>query len=237
MTLCQRCNKREAITVIGGRKLCIYCARDEIIKRVRKEIYETKQINFNDKVVIITDNQFRPIADIMKYIIEKACYKCKLEVIEKEIDTNDSNNINDAIWKLITEGIIIPQKKILPFTSDFLLSYLIYSVSVKDSNYLSFSSPLVTFNDNVFLIPLYSTSIEELKGFAEIKIDWKDELFAKIYSWTISYLSDNYELFHAFHTSIKLFEKKKCKYCNAFIDEGDYCPRCKRILTSLSPLY
>ena len=237
MVLCQRCNKREAITVIGGRKLCGYCARDEIIKRVRKELYETKQINFNDKVIIVTDNQFKPIADLMKYIIEKACYKCKLEVSKLEIDTSDSNNINDAIWKLITESIKLHQKKILPFTSDFLLSYLIYSISVTDSNYLSFSSPLVVFNDNVFFIPFFSTSIAELKGFAEIRINWRDELFAKIYSWTISYLSENYELFHTFHTSIKLFEKKKCKYCNAFIDEGDYCQRCKRILTSLSPPY
>mgnify|MGYP001772552941 CR=1 FL=1 len=234
MTLCQRCNKREAITIIGGRKLCIYCARDEIIKRVRKELYETRQINFNDKVVIVTDDQFKPIANLMKYIIEKSCYKCNLEVNEVEIDTNDSNNINDAIWKLIVESIIIPQKKILPFTSDFLLSYLIYSVSVKDANYLSFSSPLVTFNNNVFIVPFFSTSVMELKGFAEIKMNWRDELFAKIYSWVTSYLSDNYELFHAFHTSIKLFEKKKCKYCNAFIDEEDYCQRCKSFLTSLS---
>jgi len=237
MTLCQRCNKREAITVIGGRKLCEYCARDEIVKRVRKELYETKQINFNDKVVIITDNQFKPIADLMKFIIEKACYKCKLEVNEVEIDTSDTNNINDVIWKLIIESTTIPQKKILPFTSDFLLSYMIYSISVKDSNYLSFSSPLVTFNDNVFIMPFFSTSVLELKGFAEIKMDWKDETFAKIYSWANSYLNDNYELFHTFYTSIKLFEKKKCKYCNAFIDEGDYCQRCKRILTSLSPPY
>ncbi|MBP1356950.1 MAG: hypothetical protein JZD40_00435 [Sulfolobus sp.] len=236
MVLCQRCNKREAITVIGGRKVCEYCARDEIVKRVRKEIYETKQITYNDKVVIITDEQFKPVADLLKYIIEKACYKCRLQVSQVKIEV-ESNNINDLIWKLITESLKIQQKKILPFTSDFLLSYMIYSISMKDSNYLAFSSPSVAFNENIFLIPFYSTSIIELKGFAELKLMWKDESFNKIYSWVISYLNENYELFHTFYTSVKLFKKKTCKYCYAFIDEGDYCQRCKTFLTSPSPLY
>ncbi|BFI74169.1 hypothetical protein [Sulfurisphaera ohwakuensis] len=237
MEVCQRCNKRQAITVIGGRKLCEHCARDEIIKRVKREIYDSKQFSFNDKVAIILDEQFRPLSTILSFIISKACYKCKLQVEEVLINA-DSNYINDIIWKMIIEGEKLSHKiKILPFTSDFLLTYLIYTISSNDSNYLSFAKSLVVFNNNIFFVPLYSTSVLELKGFAELKLKWKDAVFDKIYGWTLSYLKENFELFHTFHTSIQLFKKKTCKKCNAFIDSGEYCQRCNKLLTSLSPLY
>lgn len=238
MDFCQRCNRRQAVTVIGGRKLCENCARDEIIKRVRKEIYESKQFNFNDSVLIIVDEQFSPLSTLLNFIIGKACYKCKLHVELLKIENNNENSINDTLWKMITVGKKQPHKiKVLPFTSDFLLSYLIYSLSLNDSNYLSFTESLVIFDNSIFFIPLHSTSIQELKGFAEYKLSWKDEMFNRIYEWTISYLHENYELFHTFHTSVQLFRRKTCKYCNAFIEDGDYCQRCNSFLTSLSRPY
>ncbi|BFH74309.1 hypothetical protein SJAV_22530 [Sulfurisphaera javensis] len=237
MEICQRCNKREAITVIGGRKLCEYCARDEIIKRVRREIYDSKQFSYNDKVAIIIEEEFGPLSALLKFIIDKACYKCKLIIDEVKVNVQ-KDNINDIIWNMIIEAEKLQHKiKVLPFTSDFLLSYLIYSISSQDSNYLSFAKVMTIFNNNIFFIPLYSTSINELKGFAEIKLRWRDEMFNKIYEWTLSYLQENYELFHTFHSSIKLFQGKTCKLCNAFINEGEYCQRCNKILASLSRPY
>jgi hypothetical protein len=242
VALCQRCNKRESLVTIGGRRLCEVCARDEIVKRIRREIHNIKLFNYSDEVAVLTKEPLDGISKVLAYIINRACYRCKLkvDVIELPADEN-CKNINDYIWSYIIEGKKLQKYKVkvLPFFSDFFLSYMIYSISTKDFSYLSIINLVKKIDDSYFFLPLFSVPLEELKGFVEIKeLKFQDELFNTIFNWVRSELSENQELFHAYLSSLKLFGYKECKSCSAFIIDGEeYCARCKKFLASPSPPY
>ena len=129
--------------------------------------------------------------------------------------------------------------KILPFPSNFFLAYLLYSVSTKDYSYINYVTSYKLLSDGTrFFIPLYSISLLELNAFGEIKeISFNDEIFDAIFRWVNTQLSENYELFHTFIASTSLFNSTKCKSCDALIESGEYCARCKRTLTSPFPPY
>jgi len=240
MNLCQRCNKREAKYVVGGRKLCEICARDEIVKRVRKEIHNSKMFNYNDKVAILAPNNMDQIAELLTHIIGKACYTCNLKIDKVSVQF-DYQGINEYIWSLIMEAKNLKEYsvKVLPFPSNFYLAYLLYSVTMKNYSYLNYVTSSKTLNDGTkIFIPLYSIPLSELSAFGIInEISFNDDVFNLIFSWVNTQLAENYELFHTFITSTSLFNYPKCKSCDAFIESGEYCARCKRTLASPSPPY
>ncbi|AAY80732.1 hypothetical protein [Sulfolobus acidocaldarius] len=244
MDLCQRCGKREYFTVIGGRKLCSMCGKDEIVKRVRKEMHQSKLFNYNDRVAIISPEPLQQISDIVESIIGKAFYRVNLKIEKVEISISNYNYINEYMWNLLLESKKLSDYKIkvLPFTSNFFLAYMLESISISDYSYLSLFNPYSIIDTTIIFIPLYSTPIQEIECFSKIdynKIKFKDELFNTIFDWVNQQLRENYELFHTYFNTINLFRTdNKCKNCGAYINSGqEYCERCKTYLASPSHLY
>ncbi|MEM0091205.1 MAG: hypothetical protein QW550_01145 [Saccharolobus sp.] len=237
--LCERCNKRDTVTEVGGRKLCMICSKDEIIKRIKREFYPNKILSSNDKVLFAYPRYLHKISDILKSIIINKIYKIyKLEYFELVVEPK--NSINDEIWNLLINSKSFSEKNnikkvILPFTSDFLMSYLIYSIIKQEFTYIGLLEFEYKINNISFLVPFYNTSILELRGFLDDKsYETKDEIFNEILKWELEALKENFELFHAFHNSRKLFQGNyKCENCGGIINSPvKYCSRCSAIFAS-----
>ncbi len=240
--LCERCNKRDTVTTIGGRKLCSVCAKDEIVKRIKREFYPRKALVENDKIIIAYPVYLKPLSELLINIITKLYKKFNIEYLSLEIEP--INNINDEIWKLILKSKCVAEKSgikkiILPYTSDFLMAYLIYATAKGDYTYVNLMNFEYKVNDILYLLPFYNTSLMELNGFEnmnEYRIVTMDEVFNDILEWEKSLLKDNYELFHAFQNSRKIFEEKsyRCEECGGIINSPvKRCERCSLISASL----
>jgi hypothetical protein len=234
--LCERCKKRDSIAVVGGRKLCVLCARDEIIKRIKREFYPNKVLVYREHILFAYPIYLSQISDLLKMILLDKIYK-KFSLSYSELPIDPTNSIIDDIWSIIIKSKIFSKqnninKVILPFTADFLMAYLIYSISKGDYTYINLLDFEYKLDNILFLIPFYNTSIIELQGFInanELNLITKDELFNTIIKWETELLKDNYELFHAFHNSKKLFQEKnyKCEGCGGLINSPvKYCGRC-----------
>ncbi|MEM0015665.1 MAG: hypothetical protein QXE59_01235, partial [Saccharolobus sp.] len=155
--LCERCNKRDTVTEVGGRKLCMICSKDEIIKRIKREFYPNKILSSNDKVLFAYPRYLHKISDILKSIIINKIYKIyKLEHFELVVEPK--NSINDEIWNLLINSKSFSEKNnikkvILPFTSDFLMSYLIYSIIKQEFTYIGLLEFEYKINNISFLVP------------------------------------------------------------------------------------
>ncbi|WP_338601488.1 hypothetical protein V6M85_00230 [Sulfolobus tengchongensis] len=239
--ICERCNKREAVTVVGGRRLCSLCAKDEIIKRVKRELYPSKIISYQDKIIFAYPSYLKLISDIIKNILISKIYsKFDLEYYELQIEPQSS--ITDDIWNIIIKSRAFAEKynihKIfLPFTADFLMAYLLYSIINQEYTYIQLIGFEYNLSNTSFLIPFYNTSLQELQGFLmnDVYFQTRDEVFNDILSWEKDMLKENYELFHAFHNSKKLFERKeyRCEGCGGIINSPvKYCERCSLVYSS-----
>lgn len=237
--LCVKCNKNTAEIYISGKYLCKFCARDEIVKRIRRELSSTRFLDKNDAVLIIFPSFYKELPPLLSSIIGKICKECNLTFNYLEI--SDNIEINRVLWNIIIAIKNAKENKIiLPFTSDFYLSYLIYSSSIGNYSYIYLYNIILKIFDKTVFIPLYNTPITELKGFSEItgELNVKDELFNQILGWARSNFTDN-EIYHSFGNSIDVIlanNKNRCLFCNAILASPDsnYCKYCSE---SFSPLY
>lgn len=242
--MCERCNKRNAINVVGGRRLCEICSKDEITKRIKRELYPRKIIVYKDKILFAYPSYLSFIREILKNIINKIYAKFNLQYYE--ITLEPQHSILDDMWNLIVKSKRFSEengisKIFLPFTADFLMAYLIYSITNQDYTYIKMIGLEYNVNNISFLIPFYNTSLYELQGFFTNEsnniFETKDEIFNEILAWERDTLKENYELFHAFHNSKKLFETKekeyRCEGCGGVINSPvKYCARCSLIYSS-----
>lgn len=236
--LCVKCNKNTAEVYISGKYVCKLCARDEIIRRVRRELLITKFLNKTDTILIIFPTFYRDVVVLITNILKKICKNCNLNLSYLEI--SDDYDLNKVLWSVVIAIKNARESKIiLPFTADFYLAYLIYSSSMGSYYYLYLYNDILNiFNKSVF-IPFYNTPITELNGFVEItgELKVKDELFNKILNWSKSNFIDN-EIYHSFGNSINMIinnNKNKCIICNALITYSELnC--CKYCLASFSHL-
>ncbi|MCH4815007.1 MAG: hypothetical protein QXY87_04255 [Saccharolobus sp.] len=241
--MCERCNKRDAINVVGGRRLCSICSKDEITKRIKRELYPRKIIVHDDKILFAYPSYLSFIQEILRNIINKIYTRFNLQYYE--INLEPQNSILDDIWNLIIKSKQFSEKNginkiFLPFTADFLMAYLIYSITNQDYTYIQMIGLEYKVNNISFLIPFYNTSLYELQGFINNEsnaILTKDEIFNEILTWERDMLKENYELFHAFHNSKKLLETGRkdyrCEGCGGVINSPvKYCARCSLIYSS-----
>ncbi len=227
--LCVKCNRNPAEISISGKLLCKQCARNEIIKRVRRELSETRILSREDKVILAYPDFYEDVAKLIKDIILKICKDCKLDFEEIRIEFKN-NEINYDLWKLFTNIMKSNLNKIiLPFTADFFLSYMIYSISTFNYGFLSYYGLTNIFNDKILFTPLYNTPLKELKGFNEItgELITNDQLFNGILKWANAEFSDN-EIFHTFENSLTIFKSNRCKICGAYTKSAEYCEYCLR---------
>lgn len=227
--ICTKCGKNQAEVLISGKYLCVHCARSEIVKRFRKELSLSKFLDREDRVVILTTENFMDVSSLIEKLIYNICKSCKLDVIIDKI--NEEEDINKTLWKIMIKIRETDFKKIiLPFTADFFLSYLIYSISTGYMGYLELYSLVVEVYSKKIFVPFYSTPRFELLGFSEItgELKTKDAFLNEIIKWASKQFADN-EIYHTFGSSInviKLENRKRCKICNAIIERGDCCKYC-----------
>ncbi|MCY0873563.1 MAG: hypothetical protein OWQ47_01330 [Acidianus infernus] len=234
--ICTKCGKNQAEVLISGKYLCVYCARSEIVKRFRKELSLSKFLDREDKVMILTTENFMDVANLIEKLLYNICKSCKLDVLIDKID--EEEDINKTLWKLMIKIRESDFKKIiLPFTADFFLSYLIYSISTGYMGYLDLYSQSIQLYSKKIFIPFYSTPRFELLGFSEItgELKTKDAFLNEIIKWESKQFVDN-EIYHTFGKSIniiKLENRRRCKICNAIIEHGDCCKYCSESFSHL----
>ncbi len=234
---CEHCNKREAITVVGGRKVCEVCARNEILKRIRRDAVSTKTFTYKEKVLITIPDFLKSEGNLLKALLMKACYSCKLDGEVLEVSTKDESDIVGKLWKILRTSMETMKdrgrKVVLPFTADFLMAYVIYSVSTKQKDYVWLLNYKQEINGVVFIMPFFSTSQKELSGYLTHEIATGDSLFDSILKWEEENLGENYELFHVYWNSGKiLYGEKYCKLCGAYVTHDGLCQRCSLSTTS-----
>ncbi|QIJ32893.1 hypothetical protein DFR86_11835 [Acidianus sulfidivorans JP7] len=236
--LCVRCNKNIAEVYISGKNLCKFCSRDEIIKRIRREISSTRFLDREDSVLIIYPDFYKEIVKLTENIINRICKECKINFSVKEI--SDDTDINKLLWNISIEIKKSKENKIiLPFTADFYLAYIIYSASKGKYYYINLYDITTNIFDKKIFVPFYSTPLMELKGFNEItgELNVKDELFNSILQWSKNNFNDN-EIYHSFGNSISLIVenmKGRCKICNAILNSTDFdcCEYCSKSFSHL----
>jgi len=227
--LCVKCNRNPAEVSVSGKLLCKQCARNEIIKRIRRELSETRILNREDKAILIYPDFYENVAKLIKNIILKICKDCKLNFEETKVEFKDKE-INYDLWRFFTNIMKLNTNKIiLPFTADFFLSYMVYSISTSNYGFLSYYGLTSIFNNKIFFIPLYNTPLKELKGFNEItgELNTNDALLNEILKWSNIEFTDN-EIFHTFENSLTIFKNNRCKICGAYIRSAEYCEYCLR---------
>ncbi|BBG23838.1 hypothetical protein [Sulfuracidifex tepidarius] len=233
---CEHCKKREAITVVGGRKVCEVCARNEILKRIRRDAISKKTFSYKERVLITIPDFLKTEGDLLKALLMKACYSCKLEGEVLEVTTNDQNGIVEKLWKVLRLSMNPShniRKVVLPFTADFLMAYIIYAVSTKEKDYVWLLNYKHEINGVTFVMPFFSTSQKELSGYFTHELVTGDPLFDSILKWEEGNLGENYELFHAYWNSGKILQgEKHCSFCGAYIRDGEACQRCSQLTTS-----
>ncbi len=239
--LCSKCGKREAIIKIDGYNLCKNCAINEINNKVRKLVNISKILENKQKVIItylyFNDN----IANILFQIVSKITAKRNLKVEMVDLSESDTTgkSISEVLWRYL-----INLKKIYDentayfssFTSDFLLTYFLYSTLTGDRAYLPLVSLIYTYAEKVTLFqPLISIPSYYLSVFGEWRIKQTgDNLFDELFNWGVKNLYDNPDLFRTFTKSLDLYlTKNRCRVCGALIPEGSkLCSRCSKILAS-----
>ncbi|WP_148692339.1 hypothetical protein [Acidianus manzaensis] len=236
--LCVKCNKNYAEVYISGKYLCKFCSRDEIIKRVRRELSSTRFLDRNDAVLIVFPEFYKDVSYLIKNVINRICKECKINFSFEEI--SDEGDINKTLWDTVIKIKNSTENKIiLPFTADFYLAYLIYSTSTRKYYYINLYDIIIhAFDKNIF-VPLYNTPLTELKGFSEVtgELNVKDELFNIILKWSKNNFSDN-EIYHSFGNSIQLIMdniKGRCNICNALLTSTDFacCEYCSKSFSHL----
>ncbi|EWG07046.1 MAG: hypothetical protein ASUL_05983 [Candidatus Aramenus sulfurataquae] len=230
VVLCVKCNRFEGEVNVSGKLLCVQCARDEIVKRVRRELSSTGFLEKNDRVLIAYPTFYGNVAALIKDIVSRICKGCNLTIDEVKVEPK--GDINETLWTLFKEVFDLNYKKvILPLTADFFLSYLIYSISSLNHGFLSYYDLVTEFRGVKFFIPLFSTPLQELKGFSEItgELNTKDEVLDEILKWSHKEFQDN-EIFHTFVNSLTIFSGKRCKICGAYVRPNEeYCQYCLRL--------
>ncbi|MUN27968.1 hypothetical protein [Sulfuracidifex metallicus] len=230
---CEHCKKREAITTVGGRKVCDVCARNEILKRIRRDAVSRKVFDYKDKILFAEPDFLKGESELLKAILLKSCYSCNLDPYTLEIRTS-GNSITDKLWEIMRSVLMNAtqrsiRKIVLPFTADFLMAYLIYSVSTGEKEYIWLLDYKNDFNGIEFIVPFFSTSWKELSGFMNSKTISGDNLMDLILNWERETLSENYELFHAYWNSANILKgDRRCKTCGAYVTHDDLCLRCSR---------
>ncbi|BDC19894.1 hypothetical protein [Acidianus sp. HS-5] len=235
--ICTKCGKNQAEVLISGKYLCTHCARSEIVKRFRKELSSSKFLDREDKVALLTTESFMDVTELIEKLLHNICKSCNLDISIYKI--GEEENINKTLWKIMMKIREIEFKKIiLPFTADFFLSYLIYSISTGNMGYLDLYSLIVDYSSKKIFIPFYSTPRFELLGFSEVtgELKTEDAFLNEIIKWASKQFTDN-EIYHTFGSSIniiRLENRRRCKICNVIIESGDYCKYCSE---SFSHLY
>lgn len=237
--LCVKCNKFPAEVYISGKYLCKACARDEIIRRIRRELSLTKFLDRNDNALIIFPEFYKDVAQLISNTLRRICKECNFNFSYLEVA--DDEDLNKVLWNVVItiKSIKEANKIILPFTADFYLAYLVYSSTLGNYYYLYlYNLTLKIFDKNIF-VPFYETPRAELKGFSEItgELNVKDPLFNEILKWSRNSFIDN-EIFHSFGNSIDVIinnSKGKCVMCNAILmsSESSCCKYCSESFSHL----
>lgn len=223
--------------MVGGREVCEVCARNEILKRIRRDAISRKIFNYMEKVLVVTPDFQKSEGELLKALLMKACYSCKLEGIQLEVRTGEEKDVTSKLWKLLSTSTLEAKgrgvsKVVLPFTADFLMGYMIYGISKGQMEYMWLLDYSYKVNDLVFITPFFSTSRIELSAYSLQTSVTGDPLFDSITSWEHEALKENYELFHAYWNSGKILrEEKHCRLCGAFTHD-EVCQRCLQRMIS-----
>ncbi len=233
--LCVKCNRFEGEVNVSGKLLCRQCARDEIVKRVRRELSSTGFLEKGDKVLLAYPAFYESVARLIREIVNWICKGCNITFNELRVEAK--GNVNETLWSLFTEVFNSNHKKvILPMTADFFLSYLVYSISTSNYGFLSYYDVVTEYRGVKFFIPFISTPLQELKGFSEItgELNTNDEVLDEILKWSHREFEDN-EIFHTFVNSLVIFSGNRCKICGAYVKPSEeYCRYCSRLFSQKS---
>ncbi|WP_126449940.1 hypothetical protein [Sulfodiicoccus acidiphilus] len=220
--LCTKCVKREASITVGGRKLCELCANNEVTRRAYRVLLDSGAIDLKH-VTVLSSPQFSGAERVLSRLFARMGrrHSRELEVVELAAK---GGSVDTLIHSFLTaKGDLV----LLPFTSDFLTAYLIYSISKgRGPIYVKLYSPYFHLRGTLFVSPMIRTSILELKGMGRVEIRTGEEEFDELHRWVLDQLAENPELLFTAPSSAKLFEgAETCQTCGATL-VGGICPMC-----------
>ncbi|BCU68587.1 hypothetical protein HS7_20240 [Sulfolobales archaeon HS-7] len=230
---CYRCEVRESIVNLNGRKLCPICARNEINNAIRKNFLKSGLVDYESRFIILELNGLEGLSKIIEETLTKIAKKTTIYYQTFSLELS-SQSVDSYIHDAIIRSLEICSKEkpngvVMPFPAEIFMYLLISSAVSRDAGYLSLYTHYTKIGSCNFCFPLHNISLLNMEIVYGVESKFPVASFTHFLIWVKESLEGNQEILHSFHKSIELFAtQRKCTRCGAF-SESDICKRCRDV--------
>lgn len=232
--LCSKCGSREATIKLQGRELCHGCARSEVVGQIRKNVGESRLLNYKGSLLTIELDFLEGCTGAVIEVLQKF-RKIDIEIDVERVSLDSFSELDQVIYDIVfrTKQLAGNRTKVvLPFTADFLLLYLIEVSSMEEHNMVQFGNLRVDTKGLVFVQPLFNLTSYEVSLVRECRVKIQNQYLSTVYQWITENLLENREMFRTFQRSFSLFSSTSyCSLCGG-VSEGEICRACMSRLTN-----